>query len=112
MGSARDIAGLQQIGIGAVLNCGAEAFEYPPGGVVHKVVSCEDTEGYPLLAHHLEECLAFAESCANEGRGLLVHCRMGLNRSACLLVALLMIRHGMMLLEAVRKVAECRAGQQ
>jgi len=105
--SARDAEALRALGIGAVMNCGAPAADYPPG-FGHLLVRCEDTEGYPLLSRHLGECLAFGDVCESEGRGLLVHCVMGLNRSATLAVAMLMLRRGTLLLESVRCVWESR----
>jgi len=105
--SARDPEGLRALGIGAVLNCGAPAFEYP-AGIQQLEVRCQDAEGYPLLARHLDECLGFVEHCEQSGGGLLVHCVMGLNRSASVVVACLMLHRGVALLEAVRKVWECR----
>merc|ERR1712151_538675 len=89
------------------MNCGAPIIEYSPG-FEHLEISCEDTEGYPLLARHLEECLCFAERCEAGNTGLLVHCVMGLNRSASLTVALLMVRQELALSEAVRRVWEAR----
>lgn len=109
--SARDVEGLLSRGIEAVLNCGAPAVDYPPGSLRHLELSCEDAEDYPLLAKHLDRGLAFLEQCEAEARGgggLLVHCVMGLNRSASLLVAFLMLRRGLPLLQAVGQVWECR----
>lgn len=104
---ARNAGGLEALGIGAVLNCGAPAVEYPPG-FSHLEVSCEDAEDYPLLARHLDRCSEFMEQCEAASKGLLVHCVMGLNRSASLVVALLMLHRRVPLLEAVSKVWECR----
>jgi len=104
---ARNAGGLEALGIGAVLNCGAPAVEYPPG-FSHLEVSCEDAEDYPLLARHLDRCSEFMEQCEAASKGLLVHCVMGLNRSASLAVALLMLHRRVPLLEAVSKVWECR----
>jgi len=104
---ARNAGSLEALGIGAVLNCGAPAVEYPPG-FSHLEVSCEDAEDYPLLARHLDRCSEFMEQCEAASKGLLMHCVMGLNRSASLVVALLMLHRRVPLLEAVSKVWECR----
>jgi len=104
---ARDVAALEALGIGAVMNCGAPHVEYP-AGFLHLEVSCEDAEGYPLFARHLEECLAFVERSEASKAGLLVHCVMGLNRSTAMVIAVMMLCRGAGLLEAVGRVWECR----
>lgn len=104
---AKDIDNLTSLGIGAVINCGAPVVEYP-AHVVHLELGCEDTDGYPLLSLHLDQCLQFLEHCEKERRKVLVHCVMGLNRSASVMAAFLMLSRHLPLLEAVQKVWECR----
>lgn len=96
-------------GISAVLNCGAPFVEYPPE-ILHSQLQCEDTEGYPLLARHLDECLTFIEKCEAEHKGLLLHCVMGLNRSTAVAVAFLVLNRRVPLLEAVGRVWRVRGG--
>jgi len=105
--SARDVKRLRNLGIGAVMNCGAPTIDYPPD-FEHLEVCCEDTEGYPLLARHLDECINFFQHCEAAHTGLVVHCVLGINRSACLVVALLVAQRGIALLDAVRRVWERR----
>lgn len=105
--SARDFESLERLGIDAVINCGAPVVEYPEN-FEHLELGCEDTDGYPLLARHLDQCLSFLERCENEQRTVLVHCVMGLNRSASVMAAFLMLSRQLPLLSAVQKVWECR----
>lgn len=105
---AQDVDRLREIGISAVLNCGAPRTTEYPNDFAHMYITCEDTEAYELLVQHLAGCLAFFESCAQEGRQLLVHCVMGLNRSAAVVVAFLMLKRGLPLREAVHLVWSCR----
>ena len=70
---------------------------------------CVDQEGYPIIANHLRESVAFIRSHlsadGSEAGGpppcCLVHCKEGKNRSACLCVAYLMVEERMPLVDAV-----------
>jgi hypothetical protein len=105
--SARDFPSLERLGIDAVINCGAPVVDYPTH-FQHLELGCEDTDGYPLLARHLDQCLSFLERCEAERRTVLVHCVMGLNRSASVMAAFLMLSRQLPLLCAVQKVWDCR----
>jgi hypothetical protein len=105
---ARNVESLTALGISAVINCGAPVVEYPSHIEHVELGGCEDTFGYPLLARHLDQCLQFLEHCMKEKRKVLVHCVMGLNRSASVAIAFLMLNHKLPLLDAVRKVWDRR----
>lgn len=67
--------------------------------------SAEDRDGYGI-DRHFEEVVAFLRKCKAEGRKVLVHCVMGINRSTASLVAYLCEDFGMGLEEAVDLVSK------
>mmetsp|Transcript_57869 Transcript_57869/g.134821 ORF Transcript_57869/g.134821 Transcript_57869/m.134821 type:complete len:293 (+) Transcript_57869:95-973(+) len=71
--------------------------------------AADDEPGYPI-AGHFAEAVAFLERCREERRKVLVHCVMGINRSAAALVAFLCSGLGMGLAEAVALTSR-RRGQ-
>lgn len=69
--------------------------------------AAEDAADYPIKVH-FEESGEFLRQCRFEGRKVLVHCIMGINRSAAVLVAFLCRDLGMDLEEAVEIVSKHR----
>lgn len=68
--------------------------------VAYCAISAEDKDGYAIDLH-FDEMFAFLRKCQAERRKVLVHCVMGINRSATALVAYLCQGLGMRLEEAV-----------
>lgn len=67
--------------------------------------SAEDKDGYEIDSH-FEETFAFLRRCQEERRKVLVHCVMGINRSAAVLVAYLCQELGFSLEQAVGLASE------
>ena len=108
---ARDIARLRGLGVTHVLNAAGAAAGAPPeayaaAGIEALVLEARDDDRYPMLATHLAAARAFLAGGRSPGRRVLVHCVQGLNRSAVLVAAELMLTERLPLLDAVR---HCRA---
>jgi len=93
--AAHNIAKLQQLGITAVLNMAGKAAAppsrtvraYAKANIAYKSIRAEDREGYPLLDLHWEEAQQFLkQQTSSSKQKVVVHCKMGLNRS-CLVAA-------------------------
>merc|ERR1711972_1066765 len=56
--------------------------------VNYLALDAKDEDGYPL-DQHFDEIISFLEQCRKERRKVLVHCVMGINRSASAVVAFL-----------------------
>ncbi|NXM23986.1 DS13B phosphatase, partial [Oxyruncus cristatus] len=112
---ARDKAQLSRMGISHVVNAAAGRFRINTGPAfyndlpVHYYgVEAEDNPNFDLsihfypVAHYIREAL-------NSPRGkVLVHCAMGVSRSATLVLAFLMICEDMSLADAIRTVRSHR----
>lgn len=70
-------------------------------------LAAADEDGY-RMDDHFEEAAFFLEECRQEGRKVLVHCIMGINRSSVALVSFLCSGIGMDLAEAVALAAKQR----
>jgi len=66
-----------------------------------------DEDGY-RMTDHFEEACQFLELCRQEGRKVLVHCIMGINRSSAALVAFLCAGLGMQLGDAIALASKRR----
>eukprot|EP00438_Fugacium_kawagutii_P003035 Skav229438 [mRNA] locus=scaffold397:112418:117094:- [translate_table: standard] len=71
-------------------------------------VDAEDDEFYPLLEAHLEAVVEFVDQQRAEKRPLLLHCFAGMNRSAALCAAYLMVKERMGLFRVVKLLSERR----
>lgn len=69
--------------------------------------AADDKPGY-AIDQHFEDVVAFLRQCKVEGRKVLIHCVMGINRSAASLVSCLCEELGMGLEEAVDCVSKRR----
>lgn len=67
-------------------------------------------EGLSSLKEALEECCAFIEEARTNGGACLVHCHAGVNRSASIVLAYLMLRTGRNFREAFELVAKSAEG--
>lgn len=70
-------------------------------------IAADDEDGYNI-ERHFAEARAFLGRCRREGRKVLVHCIMGINRSSAALVAFLCGDLGMSLEEAVDLISKHR----
>ena len=118
-GSAHQRAHLEKYPIAAVLVCMGDAAAAAVSREFEKkrlafegLGACVDEEGYPILQNHLSAARTFIRTqlsaAAPAGGCVLVHCKEGKNRSACLCVAYLMLEERMPLTEAVEHVWQQR----
>ncbi|KAI5650592.1 hypothetical protein M9H77_36597 [Catharanthus roseus] len=71
------------------------------------VFSLSDREDVNI-SQYFEDCFEFIEEAKKSGGGVLVHCFLGRSRSATIVVAYLMKKHGMSLAQALAHVKERR----
>jgi len=112
-GHAGDVKLLVRLNIGAVLNCAPSVCKdpitlYKTAGLSYKAIDAQDARDFPLLQTCLPPATAFISAAHNEGKGVLIHCMAGVNRSATLAVAHLLLRERRSLFELF---AECVAAR-
>ena len=71
---------------------------------------------YPVLDYpttqlkpYFDEAASFIEECLKEGRGIFVHCHMGISRSTTMLIAYYMKCRGMTLQHAIQRIQSSRS---
>jgi protein tyrosine phosphatase (PTP) superfamily phosphohydrolase (DUF442 family) len=106
---------LKSLGITHVLNVAGfpaawrPADAYIEAGMEYKLVDALDEASYPMLDHHLEECLDFIESARAKPDGkVVVHCQAGCNRSGVICSAEHMLHTRSNVLETVLHCRKCR----
>jgi len=67
-------------------------------------IDADDVPGYPILMLHYADARRFFDEAREAGGRALVHCELGVNRSAALAVAYLVESEGVTLTQAVRRV--------
>lgn len=110
---AADLKTLGRLEISAVLNCAPAVCrdpvsEYAARNINYLAIDAQDDRNFPLLHDCLLDASAFIDTNHAEGRGVLVHCMAGVNRSATLAVAHLMMRDKRQLLELFPECVACR----
>ncbi|XP_028286113.1 dual specificity protein phosphatase 13-like [Parambassis ranga] len=71
-------------------------------------VPADDSPTFDLSCYFFPSAEYIQKALDTSGARVLVHCAVGVSRSACLVLAYLMIRHHYTLLEAINKVKERR----
>eukprot|EP00928_Gymnodinium_smaydae_P048071 TRINITY_DN32119_c0_g1_i1.p1 TRINITY_DN32119_c0_g1~~TRINITY_DN32119_c0_g1_i1.p1 ORF type:complete len:1183 (-),score=171.06 TRINITY_DN32119_c0_g1_i1:108-3656(-) len=117
LSEATDFALLAQKGITAVLNVinwwelssrlpdvADMSSLYSSHGVNFLGVDSEDRLFFDIVGKCWPEAKEFLEQCRSDGHKVLVNCKAGHNRSACICVCWLVACEGMTLIEAVRHV--------
>ncbi|CAK0821304.1 unnamed protein product, partial [Prorocentrum cordatum] len=92
---ARNIPKLLAANVGAVLNLSdfEGSFEkYAASGIAYQKIDCLDMPGFPIIAKSFPTARMFMDGQVQRGKRILVHCSMGINRSATICVAYLMAR--------------------
>eukprot|EP00667_Euglena_gracilis_P008130 EG_transcript_8227 len=103
-------------GVTHVLNCARSCCPnhdenfYAPHGMVVLSLDASDTADFPLMHLLFDKAFDFMEKCHRSPKAkCLIHCYQGLNRSATLCVAYLMVKHRLPLLTVVERVHAVRA---
>ncbi|CAN4112753.1 unnamed protein product [Withania somnifera] len=78
-----------------------------PNEFFYKVLAVEDSIDVNI-SHYFEECFDYIEEAKGQGGGVLVHCFAGKSRSATIVIAYLMKKHGMSHSEAFQLVKSKR----
>jgi hypothetical protein len=104
---ARDKDWLDSKQITHVLNLAKELPEYFPGEYVYKKLPMEDNESYKMCKH-FDDILDFLDLAVRQGT-VLVHCMMGISRSATAVILYLMARKGLTCAAARRFVKTKRS---
>lgn len=81
--------------------------EHRHPGVTYLVVKADDVPEYPL-GDHFQECLEFIQQAIRANGKILVHCHMGISRSATIVLLHLMINCGHSLDESLKILREKR----
>ncbi|XP_009470300.1 PREDICTED: protein phosphatase Slingshot homolog 3, partial [Nipponia nippon] len=107
--NAANLEELQQNRITHILNVAREIDNFFPALFTYMNVRVYDEETAQLLPHWNDTFLFLSRVRAGGGRAL-VHCRMGLSRSAATVLAYAMKEFGWPLERALRHVRHCRPG--
>ena len=104
---------LGRLGVSAVLNlapsvCRDPVDDYKARGIAYLQLSARDDRNFPLLDTFFKPASEFIASAHAEGGAVLVHCMAGVNRSATIVVAYLMMRDRRNLLDLF---ADCSAAR-
>jgi len=114
IGAARNLKALRKRGITHILNASPIVPCYfrdnPEGAFQYLTIPIYDDASVDISGH-LEEANAFIEAGRKTG-GVLVHCYAGQSRSAAFIMAYLISRQGMSLVDAWEAVRAARPGAQ
>jgi hypothetical protein len=105
--AARNRAALEALGVTHVIAATSNAQPFFPGAFGYLRVPVPDEPGVQISAH-FGESYDFIEGALAGGGAVLVHCVMGRSRSATLIVAYLMRKHGLAMLDALERVRAVR----
>nr|XP_035923421.1 protein phosphatase Slingshot homolog 3 isoform X3 [Halichoerus grypus] len=105
--NAANLEELQRNRVSHILNMAREIDNFYPERFVYHNVRLWDEESAQLLPHW-KETHRFVEAARAQGTRALVHCKMGVSRSAATVVAYAMKQYGWGLEQALRHVQELR----
>ncbi|XP_036750093.1 dual specificity protein phosphatase 26 isoform X6 [Manis pentadactyla] len=113
----RDIANnrreLRRLGITHVLNASHSRWRGPPDayealGIRYLGVEAHDSPAFDMSTHFQVAADFIHRALRQPGGRILVHCAVGVSRSATLVLAYLMLYHHLTLVEAIKKVKDHR----
>lgn len=105
--NASDEAELKDKNIGYVLNVTTEIDNFFPASFIYKNIRVHDC-GEEKMLQHWEDSIRFLTQAVARNKGVLVHCRMGVSRSASVVIAYIMKQKQWDLETAYRYVKEKR----
>ncbi|XP_037068784.1 protein phosphatase Slingshot-like [Pollicipes pollicipes] len=105
--NASDIEELKRNGIGHIVNVTREIDNFFPGRFQYLNVRVYDEEATELLKHW-DKTFKFIAKAKSEGSRVLVHCRMGVSRSAAVVMAYAMKAYGWSYEKAFKYVKRSR----
>ncbi|GMH53785.1 hypothetical protein TrLO_g5379 [Triparma laevis f. longispina] len=94
---AMDVKTLKRLNIGAVLNCAPNVCKDPVKKdhmkfISYATVDAHDDSTFSILSTCLDDATSFVDAAHARGKGVLVHCMAGSNRSATLGMAYILSR--------------------
>ncbi|KAM9716110.1 dual specificity protein phosphatase 13A-like [Menidia menidia] len=114
MSVANDRYSLWKLGITHIVNA-AHGRQYSQGShefygstVDYYGVPADDSPSFDISRYFYPSAEYIQSALTTNGARVLVHCAVGVSRSASLVLAYLMIHHHYSLLQAINKVKECR----
>jgi hypothetical protein len=110
---ACDVDMLKRLGISAVLNCAPSVCHDPTTkfkseGIAYEQIDALDDREFPIIDRCLGTATAFIRAMHCQDRGVLVHCMAGVNRSATLAIAYLLLRDRLCLFDIFGECAAAR----
>ncbi|KAK4372468.1 hypothetical protein RND71_007852 [Anisodus tanguticus] len=106
-GAANNKNALKSLNLTHILTIARDINPPYPNEFVYKVLAVHDRVDVNI-SHYFEECFDFIEEAKRQGGGVLVHCFAGKSRSATIVIAYLMKKHGMSQSEAFQFVKSKR----
>jgi len=105
---ARDLEKLRRLDITYIVNCSSSPSRVRPNNCHHLEIKTEDTPDFPILDLHFETFWNFVEEARKSSKKVLVHCSLGVSRSATLVIAYLMKHKAWSYHSALRQVRKQR----
>ncbi|XP_062855945.1 protein phosphatase Slingshot homolog 3 [Trichomycterus rosablanca] len=105
--NAANFEELQKNNVSYILNVTMEIDNFFPESFTYMNVRVYDVESTDLLSHW-NSTYVFINEARKRGQAVLVHCKMGVSRSASTVIAFLMKQQGWTFEEAYTHVRECR----
>ncbi|KAF5736826.1 Dual specificity protein phosphatase 1 isoform 2 [Tripterygium wilfordii] len=99
LGAANNKSELKRLNVTHILTVASSLPPAHPDDFVYKVIPVMDRPDTDLR-QYFDECFSFIDEAKEKGGGVLVHCFVGRSRSATIVIAYLMKKHGMSLSQA------------
>ncbi|KAL4284043.1 hypothetical protein GQ457_16G027170 [Hibiscus cannabinus] len=107
LGDASNKSALKSSNVTHILTVANLSVPSYPNEFVYKIIEVADREDTNLM-QYFDECFGFIDEAKRLGGGVLVHCFMGISRSATVVIAYLMKKHGMRFSRALEHVKRRR----
>ena len=106
--NASNLEELRTNGITHILNVTREIDNFFPGNFKYKNIRVYDEEATDLL-RYFDECYKFIKEAKDNDGKVLVHCKMGISRSATITICFMMKEHGKDLATALQHAKDRRS---